>query len=86
MNTKNFYKKKYLIAVYEDDEWLVGLYDNTRDLAKGMGMKLETAHSAMSRLFRNRQNHLKIDGKQYDVRFIKLSNHDLEILSERGLS
>ena len=85
MKVKDFYKKKYLIAVYQDDEWLVGLYDNTRDLAKGMGMKLDTAHSAMSRLFRNKQTHLKIDGKRYDVRFIKLSNYDLKLFSERGL-
>ena len=84
MRSNEFYRKKYLIAVYEEDEWLVGLYDNTRDLAKGMGMKLETAHSAMSRLFRNKQTNLKIDGKRYDVSFIELTDYELEILSERG--
>lgn len=85
MNIK-FYKKKYLIALYEDDEWLVGLYDNTRDLAKAIEKKLDTTISIISRIFHNKTNKLFIDGKGYDVSFIELTDYDLEILSERGLS
>ena len=85
MKVKEFYKKKYLIGVYEDDEWLVGLYDNTRDLAKCNGMRLDTAHSTISRIFHKRRDKLYIDGKGYDVSFIELTDYDLEILSERGL-
>ncbi len=85
MKVKEFYKKKYLIGIYEDDEWLVGLYDNTRDLAKAMGMKLDTARSAVSKISRNKQGKVYIDGKGYDIRLIELTDYDLEILCERGL-
>ena len=81
-----FYKGKYLIGVYENDEWLIGLYDNTKDLAKDIGMNINTAHSTVSRLFRKKRDKLNIGGKRYDVKFIELSDYDLEILSERGLS
>ena len=81
-----FYKGKYLIGVYENDEWLYGLYDNTKDLAKDIGMNINTAHSTISRLFCNKRDKLNINGKRYDVKFIELSDYDLEILSERGLS
>ena len=84
MNINKFYKKKYLIGVYEDDEWLVGLYDNTKDLAKVNGMRLDTAHSTISRIFHKKRDKLYIDGKAYDVSFIELTDYDLKILNERG--
>ena len=84
MNTNEFYKKKYLIGVYEDDEWLVGLYDTTKDLAKANGMRLDTAHSTISRIFHKKRDKLYIDGKGYDVSFIELTEYDLKILNERG--
>ena len=84
MNTKEFYKKKYLIGVYEDDEWLVGLYDNTRDLASANGIRLDTAHSTISRIFHNKRDKLYIDGKDYDVSFIELTDYELKLFSERG--
>ena len=84
MKVKEFYKKKYLIGVYEDDEWLVGLYDNTKELAKVNGMRLDTAHSTISRIFHNKRDKLYIDGKAYDVSFIELTDYDLKILNERG--
>lgn len=82
----SFYKKKYLIGVYENDEWLVGLYDNTKDLAKGIGMNINTAHSTVSRLFCGKRDKLNINGKRYDVKFIELNDYDLEILNERGVN
>ena len=88
MNIKggvSFYKGKYLIGVYENDEWLIGLYDNTKDLAKDIGMNINTAYSTMSRLFNGKRDKLNINGKRYDVKFIELSDYDLEILNERGL-
>ena len=84
MKVKEFYKRNYMIAIYEDDEWLVGLYDNTKDLAKDIGMDINTAHSTVSRLFCNKRDKLYIDGKGYDVSFIELNDYDLKILNERG--
>lgn len=80
-----FYRNKYLIGIYEDGEWLVGIYDNTRDLAKVNGMKLNTVSKALSQIFHKKRDKLYIDGKGYDVSFIELTDYDLKLFSERGL-
>ena len=70
--------------MYEDDEWLVGLYDNTKELANATGMDFISVSTRISRLFHNKRKKLYIDGKGYNVSFIELTDYDLQILNERG--
>lgn len=46
-----FYKKKYLIAVYDLDECLIAVLDNISDFAKFLGKNYDQARSLISHRF-----------------------------------
>ena len=47
-----FYRGRYLIALYDKDDFPFGVFDNVKQLASALGMNLNNVHSALGHIFR----------------------------------
>ena len=80
-----FYRNKYLIALYDDEEHLVAICDNAHEFKDFLEIPtIETAYSMLSKLFLEKIKSVYFRGDGLKVYFIPLSDYEIEILNERG--
>lgn len=78
MNARQFYKYKYMIALYDEEDLLVDVADNARQLLEHMGQPVTQYNLTNLRLklkeikTTGNNNRIKIYGKVCTVHFIKM--------------
>lgn len=67
---RKFYKNHFLIALYDLEEQLVGVFDNVHELSKYSGKSVSTISSMLSPRHLNAK--LRINGKWYRKELIEI--------------
>jgi|GEM_PF-3910109 len=65
------YKKKYLIAVYDQNDDLVTVCENAKDFAEFFERTEGLAHSILSRLFLKKRKSFFHNKKRLHIRYIE---------------
>lgn len=84
---QTFYRKKYLIAVYNENEECIGVYANRKEFAKAVHIlnqrkdpiKYDTDHM-LNRLWKGLRNNIYLAGQKCTVHFIELTPKEIENL------
>jgi hypothetical protein len=80
MKTK-FYKKHYLVAVYDEDENLVAVCDNAREFAKVFGRTQRDADSILSRIAKRERSYFLHNDEKLFIHFIDLDPNEVREFS-----
>ena len=78
MKKTNFYKKHYLVAVYDEDDNLVAVCDNAREFAKVFGRTQRDADSILSRIANGIRSYFIHGDQKMFVYFIPLKKEDMK--------
>ena len=81
MKKTNFYKKHYLVAVYDEDDQLVAVCDNATEFAKVFGRTQRDADSILSKIAKGDRGYFLKDGKKMFVFFIDLEPNEVREFS-----
>lgn len=88
MGKRDFYKGKFLIAIYDDNDNFIDVFDNNVDMAKKLGLPKATIDSALSRVTRGDRDGICCNGIHYNIHMIPLTEKEqkefLEIKKEEG--
>lgn len=57
---EKLYKGKYLIALYNDNDYPVGVYASPREIAECYNKSVESVRSTIGRIFNKRKNMKRI--------------------------
>lgn len=80
-----FYKKEYLIAVYDTDDNLVGVCDNVKEFAKTYQKDELIAGNIVNRISMGKRQTFYYKGEQLTIFLIPLDPEEiLEIQKEEG--
>lgn len=76
-----FYRNKYLIALYDINDYPVGVYDNVVPMAKALNKSTNTMYASLTRAFQkwikgDGLHQLIIDGKKCNVHFIEMEEEE----------
>ena len=78
-----FYKNKYIILVYDLDDFCVAVLDNEFDFAKRFDLKDSYAKTILLRFRKGLQKHFHYNGTMLAVHLIELEKNELnEIISD----
>lgn len=77
-----FYKNKYLIAIYDRDDDLVGLFDNVKDFATRYNFKYEYAFQKLRRVIKGKRKKFYYKNTSYTITLIPLDPKEIEELLE----
>lgn len=84
----DFYKGKFLIAIYDDNDNFIDVFDNNVDMAKKLGLPKASIDSALSRATRGDRDGIYYNGMHYNIHTIPLTKKEqkefLEIKKEEG--
>ena len=74
-----FYRHKYLIALYDMNDYPVDVYDNVVPMAKALNKSINSTHSGISRAFKkwikgDGLHQLIINGVKCNVHFISMED------------
>ena len=72
----NLYKDRYLLALYDGDDELVTVLDNSADLARYLGTTPKTASCDLSRAFAGKQRTVKVGGRKCRIYFIDMEEEE----------
>lgn len=78
MKGTKFYKRNYLIAIYDEDDQLVAVCDNEREFAEMFGMSRGTACSTLSRIFNGERTFIYENGEKRLIYFIPLDPKEIK--------
>ena len=78
MKKTKFYKKTKLISVYNEDDVLVALCDNSKDFAKVFKMDQSTADSTISRISKGERSYFCHNGEKLFIYFIELQPNEVQ--------
>lgn len=81
MKKTKFYKKTKLISVYNEDDVLVALCDNSKDFAKVFKMDQSTADSTISRIAKCERGYFTHNGEKLFIYFIDLEPNEVREFS-----
>ena len=81
MKKTNFYKKHYLVAVYDEDDQLVAVCDNAREFAKVFGRTQRDADSILSRIAKGERGYFTHNGEKLFIYFIDLEPNEVREFS-----
>jgi hypothetical protein len=88
MGRRDFYKGKFLIAIYDDNDNFIDVFDNNVDMAKRLGLPRATVDSALSRVARGDRDGILYKGVHYNIHTIPLTKKEqkefLEIKKKEG--
>ena len=62
-----YYKGKYILALYDLDDQLIQVFDNVHQLADYFGRNYASVVSGVGRVLSGYFNYMKYDGKKYKV-------------------
>ncbi len=76
-----FYRNKYLIALYDINDYPVDVYDNVVPMAKALNKGINTMYAILTRAFQKWTKgdclyQLIIDGKKCNVHFIEMEEEE----------
>ena len=81
-----FYKGRYLIAFYDaaDDDTLVAVADNVKEMIDAYGFKRETVSTLLGRAFKGEKDHptIKINGMKCIPHFIPMGKESVSWTSK----
>lgn len=80
MGVNNFYKKGFLIAVYDEEDQLQVVCDNTAEFARVYKKPMHTAKAIISKLASGRQTTFAYNGKYLTIVLIPLDVSEIEEL------
>lgn len=78
MKKTNFYKKHYLVAVYDEDDQLVAVCDNANDFAKVFKMEQRVADTTISRISKGERSYFCHNGEKLFIYFIDLEPNEVQ--------
>lgn len=78
MKKTKFYKKTKLISVYNEDDVLVALCDNSKDFAETFKMGQSIADSTISRIADGSRNYFLYNGEKLFIYFIDLEPNEVQ--------
>ena len=64
------YKNKYVICLYDKEETLCYQFDNAKELAEALGLKLNPVYCILSQVYNHGKNRVGIAG--YRVEFVEV--------------
>lgn len=77
-----FYKNKFLISVYDSQDFCVGVYDNINEMVDFLGVNNKTLYSIVSR---NKNKNNCINYKNYVIHFINYREVHNDIFYEEDI-
>ena len=78
MKKTKFYKKAKLISVYNEDDVLVALCDNSKDFAKVFKMEQRVADTTISRISKGERSYFCHNGEKLFIYFIDLEPNEVQ--------
>lgn len=81
MKKTNFYKKHYLVAVYDEDDQLVAVCDNAREFGKVFGRTQRDADSILSRIAKGERSYFLHNDEKLFIYFIDLEPNEVREFS-----
>lgn len=81
MKKTNFYKKHYLVAVYDEDDQLVAVCDNAKEFAETFKMNLGIADTILSRISNGIRSYFIHGDQKMFVYFIDLEPNEVREFS-----
>jgi hypothetical protein len=75
-----FYKKNYLISVYDSEDNLIAICDNAKEFAQRFDMERGIADSTISRIKKGERNCFIYKNKKYFIYFIELDQKEVQEL------
>ena len=81
-----FYKNKFLIAIYNENDKLVAIYDNANDMALRAKRSLTAIQYLISSHIRNKHKVLWWNKERCQLYLIELSDEDKEEILKGGVS
>lgn len=67
-----FYKDKYIIALYDNEDFLYRTFDNVREMSKELNIRENTIFMVLSR-----KGGIKINKKLYRLYLIEMNENEL---------
>lgn len=80
MLNNRFYKKGYLIAVYDASEHIIAICDNTQEFAEYFKMPLDLARPIVHKIASGKQNTFRFNDENFTIALIPLDPKEIEEL------
>lgn len=78
MGVNRFYKKGFLIAVYDEDDQLEVICDNTKEFAAVYGKSINNAKGIISKLTNGRQATFQYKDRNFKIILIPLDANEIK--------
>lgn len=79
MKRESFYKNKYLIALYDSEDYPVIIADNVKELSNLTGKKSKSLYSALARNVKG----FNINGQRYQVYLIPIKEEEKNMQEQK---
>lgn len=76
-----FYKNKFLLTVYDQEEKVIAVIDNPVELASLFNLPINKARAIVSYFFNGKQKHFYWNGRKFQLYFTELEPEDIVLFA-----